>query len=1473
MPAAFAQADGTLTGTLNLSGIDSNAITPAHPINFEFMPSGGGPTVFVKTIMANNGNYLYTITNIPAGTYDIGVSVPLWLRTVMTGVVIHDGMQTTQPDLLILQGGDTDSNGVVDVLDFGNLVSVYGTDVSIPGGGYDPTCDFNWDGRVDTTDFGILVNSYGAGASQGIGGVLYPINLIATPSAGNVVTLTWNAPNVSGGGTTTYTIYRSITPDHGSATSIPPQTSNTYMETLTNPGPYYYQIVATTAITNGTNTTYSYGLSNEAVVSSNPLIENFGNRVFRITGFQSDRMTVNYQALVTNGLLNSYQVNGNELFHGNVVNGLNLTIPMQFAPTIPYAFGYGNLASGQQTHSLPMPPSQPTSSTLNFTIVDGNKTTGINYTATPVSLQMEMQPSYPMSFALPIGCENDAQNHEAVVAAQNLNVAGQGFYRFPGDNTIRALPLTLNSTYYLAYNPPTPGSRPFTGSYNVGGVRNLRCLFGDGSGVDFTYALNDPAFSGDAGHLLTGQTAGVGVPYSAWGRDFGTNNILFTFSPVAATSSPIRNSAPPFHLYIGDSQANVPDSGVGSYDAAGLHATTTYSAIGSVTNKLYAQIQIDPSRIPHSGDYTFTYQYTDFWDKPIPAPPAPPYSVTVHAADFNATTGIASLSLFLPGDAAPITGWFHLVGNLAPAGATGTLFANQDATDLGVYTVTDPNGIKDLNGMPISDQSEGYLGGPPAALSGVLGHSDPALPRLLGSQSNRVDCTVPIGYDPSSKDAINLYAKLMPRNESVLNSLNQNGVNVSQPFDRFAAFSDPGGQLQDEVTLVGSITPLAEYDGNGQLKYAFGLADVGFSMAAALTYAHNGVNTNSIVGANSINYWSLDNEPGTGQFYEPSSLITQQMSDYIRLSLHPGVDGVSKALTTPSQYRSAASRVTPNQTVSSLALVPGRQPIFIGPNPVRVEQNIGNANPNTANYSPSQAPVHTPQQFGPLSWWEVFFGTNYIQGGNTYYAMSRLDAVGVHTYTGDDRSWEEHGVYDSLITLQNLIKTAPGGLDSTGKPKPLWITEHGWNWINSADMPRLQGDYIVRRYALAAAAGIPHKQNLYYYAADVGFAGNFQYLWDGVPNRGAMAMRILNEKTAGMSYDKTLGDLLKTGPYVHAIPYTGNGAETLVIWGNDFTDPQKLNSVNVSPPQTDCVKMPLYSDNGALQIYDIMGGNITAQYLPLSPNTTANPSAYYLYKVPATGSPVYVVGQSGNHFEVGRGWPTMIGEKNFASRGEYATALATSSAPDENGNAGFFLDDKVVIPGYYNRYLNGGAGALNDGVWGYDDMQSNGQPDFLGNPTKAKTIWIGDKIYSAHNPFVPASNTDAVTVMLAGQKTIDTVVAVVPSSNNSTGGTTCGVRDYWIQILTPSPTPGQPPVWSTIKQVQGNTTEWVLYATVPSALQSTVMGVRLQIININNGRWYDDYNAYKLYSNGSLINGSPLRAMAYELKAWGPQTQ
>ena len=93
-----------------------------------------------------------TLNSAFAGT--IAVKGPIWLR--QQGAITQpadpiNGYPMGAP--LVLPAGDSNNDNAVDVLDFGNLVNAYGSNVTVPTSGYDPTTDFNQDGSVDVLDF------------------------------------------------------------------------------------------------------------------------------------------------------------------------------------------------------------------------------------------------------------------------------------------------------------------------------------------------------------------------------------------------------------------------------------------------------------------------------------------------------------------------------------------------------------------------------------------------------------------------------------------------------------------------------------------------------------------------------------------------------------------------------------------------------------------------------------------------------------------------------------------------------------------------------------------------------------------------------------------------------------------------------------------------------------------------------------------------------------------------------------------------------------------------------------------------------------------------------------------------------------------------------------------------------------------------------------------------------------------------
>ena len=61
---------------------------------------------------------------------------------------------------IALSGGDANNDNVVDIADFGILVSSYNLSAGMQN--YDDRADLNADGSVDIADFGLIVNNFGS---------------------------------------------------------------------------------------------------------------------------------------------------------------------------------------------------------------------------------------------------------------------------------------------------------------------------------------------------------------------------------------------------------------------------------------------------------------------------------------------------------------------------------------------------------------------------------------------------------------------------------------------------------------------------------------------------------------------------------------------------------------------------------------------------------------------------------------------------------------------------------------------------------------------------------------------------------------------------------------------------------------------------------------------------------------------------------------------------------------------------------------------------------------------------------------------------------------------------------------------------------------------------------------------------------------------------------------------------------------
>ena len=133
------------------------AAAAAQTVTFQFRPKDGSATFNQSASIKPDG--FFNLTNIPRKDYDLWIKGPKNLAKVVAVNTLNSDAHSVTA---LLPGGDANNDNSVDTTDFGVLVGVYGSDITVPGSGYDATADFNGDGSVDTTDFGILVGNYNA---------------------------------------------------------------------------------------------------------------------------------------------------------------------------------------------------------------------------------------------------------------------------------------------------------------------------------------------------------------------------------------------------------------------------------------------------------------------------------------------------------------------------------------------------------------------------------------------------------------------------------------------------------------------------------------------------------------------------------------------------------------------------------------------------------------------------------------------------------------------------------------------------------------------------------------------------------------------------------------------------------------------------------------------------------------------------------------------------------------------------------------------------------------------------------------------------------------------------------------------------------------------------------------------------------------------------------------------------------------
>jgi len=155
----FPDSNSTLKGQVNFTGRD----TPPNdrwiePFVVKLFEPGNLTNVLWTGVATTNNTGVFTIDNIPPGTYDIGIKNWTCLSELVTNVTVGAN-ETTVVDFGTTREGDADGNDAVIAIDFSLLAGAFG---SIPGDpNWNANCDFDRNDAITATDFSLLAGSFG----------------------------------------------------------------------------------------------------------------------------------------------------------------------------------------------------------------------------------------------------------------------------------------------------------------------------------------------------------------------------------------------------------------------------------------------------------------------------------------------------------------------------------------------------------------------------------------------------------------------------------------------------------------------------------------------------------------------------------------------------------------------------------------------------------------------------------------------------------------------------------------------------------------------------------------------------------------------------------------------------------------------------------------------------------------------------------------------------------------------------------------------------------------------------------------------------------------------------------------------------------------------------------------------------------------------------------------------------------------
>jgi hypothetical protein len=133
-------------GTLACSSVSASGTWPYGPVN-------------------TNSAGIFSLPNLPNGTYTFRATYPGYLDSEKTGVVIPNNSLTISVGTTTLRGGDVNNDHVINILDIGSIISRFslpatGVKSSSPSCGGDDPADINDDGVINISDLAIAAGNW-----------------------------------------------------------------------------------------------------------------------------------------------------------------------------------------------------------------------------------------------------------------------------------------------------------------------------------------------------------------------------------------------------------------------------------------------------------------------------------------------------------------------------------------------------------------------------------------------------------------------------------------------------------------------------------------------------------------------------------------------------------------------------------------------------------------------------------------------------------------------------------------------------------------------------------------------------------------------------------------------------------------------------------------------------------------------------------------------------------------------------------------------------------------------------------------------------------------------------------------------------------------------------------------------------------------------------------------------------------------